>query len=159
MANILFSVNCELTKKRRQQVLEKGDWNFITKVYTVSDEAFAILIVLNYEHRWRNLVTHPTKNAAKLATDPLYSCPWTSSRKGYSKLPWKSEGIDRYNELLAKIEELRGNPRSGVHLERRIKEDMESKKPKRKRQRMEIASSKPVLGGALRKKLAALKNK
>ena len=155
--NILFCVNFELTDQLSKQVSEVGYLDFISKAYSASDEAFAILVVLNYEHRWRNQVLEPTKSRKLLATDPLYACKWTSSQKGYCKLPWESAGIDKYNELLGKIVKLRGTPRSGIDLEAMIKKEFEVVKPIRKRKTMEVIEIRPKMGGALQQKLAARK--
>ena len=159
--NILKSVNFELNNVLLEQATEIGYRDFISKVFTVSDEAFAILMVLNYEKKWRNMVLTPFEDKKDLNTNPLYATRWTSSNKGYSKLPWGNEGVTKYNELVELIGKLRAVPQSGVELEEKVLEDFESKKTcrKKKKKRKEVIETRPVMGGALQKKLAALKNK
>ena len=123
----------------------------------MSDEAFAILIVMNYEKRWRNQVLCPTKDRKELATNPLYSCKWTSSQKGYCKLPWKKEGVDAFNTLNIRIQQLRAKPLSGYKLEAKIKKELEEEKLSWKRARSEIIEITPTMGSALKQKLEALR--
>ena len=155
--NILFCINFGLTERLSKQVKEVGYFDFISKVYSTSDEAFAILMVLNYEDRWRNQILHPADRKQQ-KEDPMYACKWTSSDTGFCKLTWKSEGIDKYNELLEKVDKLRDTPRNGIHLEAMIKKDFEKIRPSRKRKKApRVLESRPRMGGALHKKLAALK--
>ena len=155
--NILKSVNFEHTKHIIKEVKDVGYKDFVTKTYSVSDEAFAILVVLNYEKRWRNQVLEPSKDKKELATNPLYSCRWTSSQKGYCKLPWKKEGVDTFNTLNTRIGQLRAKPWSGYKLEAKIRKELEKEKPTRKRARSEIIEITPTMGSALKQKLEALR--
>ena len=155
--NILKSVNYERTKNIIKEVKDVGYKDFVSKTYTVSDEAFAILVVMNYEKRWRNQVLCPTKDRKELATNPLYSCKWTSSQKGYCKLPWKKEGVDAFNTLNIRIQQLRAKPLSGYKLEAKIKKELGEQKPSRKRARSEIIEITPTVGSALKQKLEALR--
>ena len=54
--NILKSVNYEHTKNIIKEVKDVGYKDFVSKTYSVSDEAFVILVVMNYKKRWRNQV-------------------------------------------------------------------------------------------------------
>ena len=126
--NILYGVNFELTNMLFSQTLDLGHNDFISRSFTVSDEAFAILMVLNYEKRWQNQILHPTKDCKELASNPLYACRWTSSKDGYSKISWKSDGIATYNDLMENIEKLRGVPMTGLLLETKVKRDFEDGK-------------------------------
>ena len=157
LKNALFCVNFELTGVLAKEV---GYKDFISKVYTVSDEAFAILVILNYEQRWQNVVEFPTKERKKLSTDKLYQCKWTNCRKGYAHMTWDKEGIDTYNDLVTNISSLREDKLTGYKLEARVKADFEElKKPCGRGKKKQTIESRPVMGGALREKLAALRNK
>ena len=156
--NILMSVNHELTELLSKQVQNMGSEDFISKTYTTSDEAFAILLVVNYESRWRNHVLHPTNDKNLLATDPLYATKFTDSKRGYCKLPWTTEGIELYNTLVEKVGRRRSNWLTGVALESVLKKEFTEKK-KNKKRKQEVIETKPVVGGALQRKLAALKAK
>ena len=156
--NILMSVNHELTELLSKQVQNMGSEDFISKTYTMSDEAFAILLVVNYESRWCNHVLHPTNDKNMLATDPLYETKFTDSKRGYCKLPWTTEGIELYNTLVEKVGRKRSNRLTGVALESVLKKEFTEKK-KNKKRKQEVIETKPVVGGALQRKLAALKEK
>ena len=157
--NVLFCINHELTELLSKQVHNMGYEDFITKTYTASDEAFAIMLVVNYEQRWRNQVLVPTKDKNELAGNPIYATKYTSSKRGYCKLPWASEGIGLYNTLVAKIERLRARPRTGLELESVLKKGLKTKKSKSRKRKVELIETRPVVGGALQQKLAKLKNK
>ena len=160
LKNALFCVNFELTGVLAKEVKDLGYKDFISKVYTVSDEAFAILVILNYEQRWRNVVEFPTKERSKLSTDKLYQCKWTNCQKGYAHMTWDKEGIDTYNDLVTNISGLREDKLTGYKLEARVKADFEElKKPRGRGKKKQTIESRPVMGGALREKLAALRNK
>lgn len=156
--NVLCCVNHEFTELLSKQVADQNHSDFITKTFTASDEAFAIMLVVNYENRWRNQVLYPTTNKNVIATDPKYATKFTSSKRGYCKLPWSSDGIELYNSLVAKVEKLRSNSRTGFVLESLIKTDFATKK-KSKRRKLEVIETRAVMGGALQAKLAKLKNK
>ena len=153
--NVLFCINHELTELLSKQVANQGYHDFITKTYTASDEAFAIMLVANYEDRWRNQVLHPTKDKNELASNPIY----TSSKRGYCNFPWASEGIALFNWLVARIEKLRAMERTGLHLEALVKKELGEGKKKKRKRKAEVIEERPVMGGALQQKLAKLKNK
>ena len=101
---------------------------------------------------------HPTNDKNVLATDPLYATKFTDSKRGYCKLPWTTEGIELYNALVEKVGTKRSNRLTGVALESVLKKEFTEKK-KNKKRKQELIETKPVVGGALQRKLAALKAK
>ena len=157
--NVLFCVNHELTDMLSKQVFDLGYEDFVTRAYTPSDETFAVMLVVNYEQRWRNQVLTPTKDKNELATNPIYAAKYTTSRRGYCKLPWASEGIELFNSLVAKIEKLRSQPKTGLQLEGVLKKELNQKKKRRRKRKAEVIETRPVVGGALQQKLAKLKSK
>ena len=127
------------------------------KAFTVSDEAFAIMLLLNYEKRWSNQVRVPTTKREDLNKDPLYETKFTSSTKGYSKCSWSEEGIALYNEWYGKIAKLRAFGSTGELLEGKVLDSMnEKKKISKKKAKRGVLQNLPVVGGALQAKLAAL---
>lgn len=157
--NVLFCVNHELTELLSKKVYDLGYEDFITQTYTSSDEAFAIMLVVNYEDRWRNQVLTPTKDKNELNNNPMYSTKYTSSKRGYCKLPWAKEGIELFNELVSKIETLRAQSRTGKGLEAILKNDMNEKKKSRRKRKREVIETRPVMGGGLKAKLAKMKSR
>ena len=157
--NVLFCINHELTELLSKQVANQGYHDFITKTYTASDEAFAIMLVANYEDRWRNQVLHPTKDKNELASNPIYASKYTSSKRGYCKLPWASESIALFNSLVAKIVKLRAQGHTGLQLKALVKKELGEGKKKKRKRKAEVIEERPVMGGALQQKLAKLKNK
>ena len=158
VSNILPCINYEHTNIAAQNVRENGYHDFITRVYTESDEAFAVLMVSNYEQRWRNQHQHPTRDKRLLKRDPLYATKYTSSVRGYCKLPWSSTGIKVFNDQISKIGKLRAAQRTGIQLEARILKEVSVGKIRRKRRTREVIETRPVVGGALRRKLQSFRN-
>ena len=155
--NIFFSVNCAVTDMNLKEVEMNEDRDFISKAFTVSDEAFAVMLLLNYEKRWSNQVKFPTSKREELNKDPLYETRFTSSTKGYSKCSWSEEGIALYNEWYRKISKLRASHSTGKILEGKVLDFINEKKKSTKRKaKKDVLQNLPVVGGALQAKLAAL---
>lgn len=156
--NIVYSVNSTETELKRKEAEIDEDVDFISKAFTISDEAFAVMLLLNYEKRWSNQVKFPTKSREELNKNPLYETRFTSSTKGYCKCSWSDEGIALYNEWYGKIAKLRALASTGKLLEGMVMDSMkESKKILgRKSKKKNVVQNMPVVGGALQAKLAAL---
>ena len=127
------SVNCKLTKKLAKQAEEDGVENFVSTVYTASDEAFAVLMVVNYEQRWRNHFKDGKVDKEDLETDPKYATKYTSGRRGNTILTWSKEGCDLFNDLQKKIATLRENPITGYQLDAYLQKDIKNSKPPNKK--------------------------
>ena len=76
---------------------------------------------------------HPTKDKEKLANDEMYAARFTSSKRGFSKLPWTKEGILMYNKWMKKIKLLRDLPETGKKLEACIMSKFEASNPNKKK--------------------------
>ena len=90
----------------------------LSNVFSVSDEAFALMIVENYEKRWKLQLSHTDKKLWK--TDPCYQAKYTSSSKGVHKNAWSDDGIKRFFDWCRTIKDLRSKEKSGVVLENEI---------------------------------------
>ena len=103
---ILPSVNACNTKYERRKHNE-----LLSKCFSYTDEAFALLMLINYEPRWRS------QHAAKLqfpdATNKEREVKWedarcTSSTDGTRRgQSWKKEGVVQFNVLCAMVQEQR----------------------------------------------------
>jgi hypothetical protein len=91
---------------------------------TSSDEAFALLILINNWDKWLAEEEKPPRK-----TDPMY----TGSTKGNKKFQgWSDLGIAKYNELLEKVEQDRDSMR-GKEIERAFLQAKSSNSATRKR--------------------------
>ena len=155
--NVLSSVNYEVTSRKRKEAESKGSQDYITKAYSPTDEAYAIMLVLNYEKRWRNQVIYPTKDRKLLNRDEKYTTKYTSSTKGFCKLSWAGDGVEEYNKWVTRVIKLREETRTGKLLEAKVKETIEGRSKKRKRRKTEeVIRHVPTMGSGLQAQLAAI---
>ncbi|CAJ1968485.1 unnamed protein product [Cylindrotheca closterium] len=160
IANVLLSINHELTGRNSKQVYALGHQDFITQRYSPSDEAFALMLIANYEKRWRALVVDPTTDKKRLAGDEKYATRFSSSRRGYTKLPWGKEVVEILTQLEQKIELLRKVERTGTKLEGQVLADFEETKSLRSRRKKQLVyKHRPVVGGKLGRKMAERKRR
>lgn len=70
-------------------------FKIVSKIATISDEAFAILLLENSWNKWEDELAKRTKDPSKLTPTK-----WTSSKtQGKRYCGWHKEGILRFNEL------------------------------------------------------------
>jgi hypothetical protein len=115
---IMPSINCTHTKfdVRKQE-------ETVSNIFTASDEAFALVLLENYESRWRK--QHKDPKSARLrgkehaAASKEFKAKFTSSDDGLKlkSSGWSPQGIESYNEKLSAIGKLRGKPHTGAALE------------------------------------------
>ena len=100
---MLPSVNAEKNKYRG------GDRKVaaLKEVFTASDEAFALLMVDNYWERWTNLYSGEPDDKE------LTKAKYTSSDAGRCEMGYSVVGIEKYNELIAMVQERRKADRTG----------------------------------------------
>ena len=106
----LSSINAKVTMYRGK----KRKINFISDVFSVSDEACAILMLINYFDRWKMMAAEPDKRKHKRKE---FDAKFTSSRKGSRTKSWSDEGRKTFNEWCFKIQELRKEESSGRMIE------------------------------------------
>ena len=82
---------------------KKSKTEVISKVFTVSDEACAILMIINYLEWWRKMAEEPDKRKVKEAA---FDAQFTSSCKGTRRNTWSDEGRKTFNEWCFKIAKL-----------------------------------------------------
>jgi len=155
--NILSSVNYEVTLRKCKEARLRNQRDIVSRAYKPSDEAFAIMLLVNYEKRWRNLVLHPTKSRSALNSGELYATKYTSSMRGYSKLSWKQEGIEEFNRWIRDIVELRKEAKTGRLLEECVERTISGRRKSRvKRRDHEVIQVLPTMGGDLMRELEDL---
>jgi hypothetical protein len=103
---ILPAVNAGLTRFDRRKYKE-----ILSECFSYTDEAFGILLVVNYEDRWRSqhaadlsLPGGTGKERSKLWKDARYTSATEGARRGAS---WPKEGLVKFNELSAMVKRQR----------------------------------------------------
>ncbi|CAJ1946159.1 unnamed protein product [Cylindrotheca closterium] len=95
----------------------------ISNIFTVSNEAFALVLLENYESRWRK--QHEDPKSARLrgkehaAISKEFKAKFISSDDGLKlkSSGWSRQGIESYNKKLSSIGRLRRQSRTGAALE------------------------------------------
>ena len=131
--NILYMVNCRVTKWRTH-----GSKELLSQCFTVSDEAFGLLMAENYVEIWEKQLNENDKlKWRKEIGEPKYS----SSNRGQrcsDEMSWKTEGIRRYYELCHMVSERRKSEQGGKALEEFILEKGCPKRPTYKEEQMPV---------------------
>ena len=112
VSRILSQVNPKQTRFEK----DKGR-KVLSNMFTVTDEAFAIMVVENYDQRWRKQHVEPDKK--KWHSDEM-NAKYTSSRNGKRKNTWTKEGMQRYHEWCAIVAARRGREEYGKDLEEEL---------------------------------------
>ena len=105
---ILTSVNANVNRYR---AATRKTTN-LSEVFSVSDEAFALLMVDNYWVRWHRL-RHPKENKPK----EWYAAQYTGSEEGRNESGFTRKGVQKYNDLVKMVQEKRREDRTGKDLE------------------------------------------
>ena len=116
--NLLFNkfIPCVMGKQKFQQQLRLADETREQEFCTVSDEAYAILVIENLEERWNDILekndykVHPNrgKKEREWISDipPKYTMggiKYKNKNINNQGRGWGEEGINRYNELCSTI--------------------------------------------------------
>ena len=111
---MLSAINPEKTRFGRTNQ-ERRKSSLIGTVFTVSDEAFALLLLYNYEGYWRQTEQLKRDGVTKdeMRASKTVRARYTTSHGGRSRLGWSDEGIKKYNELYDMVHSLRENDMSG----------------------------------------------
>ena len=106
---ILPCINAEITKYQGERRCVVP----MSKAFSVSDEAFALLMVENYADMWINRAERKKNEheggGAHQERSEIKGAVYTCSRKGYIHAGWNDDGIRRFNEIAMMIEELRND--------------------------------------------------
>lgn len=105
---ILTSVNADVNKYRGST----RKLTNLSKVFSASDEAFALLLVENYWKRWMRLRSQP-----KEVPKEYFNAKYTDSRAGRVTSGFNTEGIKKYNDLVKMVREKRAKRETGEMLE------------------------------------------
>jgi len=104
---ILPAVNASLTKFDKRKYKES-----LSQCFSYTDEAFGILLVVNYENRWQSqheaevrLPGTKSKERSKEWDDARYTSAFEGARRGVS---WTRAGLVKFNELSEMVKAQRG---------------------------------------------------
>jgi hypothetical protein len=118
---ILPSVNASFTKFERLRVKKT-----ISECFSYTDEAFALLMVLNYEPRWlsqhKAKVEHPNRSRRtreQLWKDARFTSSTEGNRRGQS---WTKEGLLRFNNLCTMVKAQREVEETGDTVEKDLRD-------------------------------------
>lgn len=105
---ILPAVNAGITKFDRRKFKET-----LSDCFSYTDEAFGVLLVVNYENRWRsqhaadmNIPGGTSKERSSIWHNARYTSANDGARRGAS---WTREGLLKFNELSAMVKNQREN--------------------------------------------------
>jgi hypothetical protein len=113
VTSIFPTVNGSITK------FDTPKYNMkLSKWFSYTDEAFALLLVDNYEPRWQSqheaMVEYPQHESRKMREtqwrDPRHTSSTDGSRRGNS---WTREGLLKFNSLREMVREQRASEESG----------------------------------------------
>ena len=106
-------MNTQVTKfKKRKSNIKTSE------IFSVSDEAFAVMMIDNYEERWKLQTIE--KDKKKWRSDPNYQAKYTSSTKGVHNNSWSEEGMKSFYDWCHKIQELRKDKKVEWFLKKRF---------------------------------------
>jgi hypothetical protein len=104
---ILPAVNASQTRFDKRKCSES-----LSECFSCTDEAFGILLVVNYEARWRSQHTPAARNPSgtrrqqsELWEDGKHASATERSRRGVS---WQGQGLMKFNELSEIVKKQRG---------------------------------------------------
>jgi len=92
----------------------------ISKLYSASDEAFALIIIHNEYKRWRSQLERGTDDSV-VEVSKRYCDPKSGNQNG-----WSEEGIDMYCTVCEEVEALRNNEETGKDFEQVMRERFRS---------------------------------
>ena len=117
---------------------DKGK-KMISDIFSISDEAFSLLVLYNESHRWRTDVEKKqkkrlfgevqnttawtpdkTQQNKKMKESPKERKKFTDARSG-SREGWSVEGQKLYQDLCTKVNELRKNTCTGERVEEKLR--------------------------------------
>lgn len=111
---ILPSMNAEVTNFRGERRCDIK----ISKIFTVTDEAYALLMVENYFERWVDIAKSKKSNAEgedsqesgiERSSKRKVGAKYTKSANGNIHAGWEEEGIKRFNDIANIIQRQRND--------------------------------------------------
>ena len=109
---ILPAVNANHT---RYHVKKKT--KLLSEIFTVTDEAFGLMLLENYEGRWRKQNLEPDKTKWRQKS---MNAKYTSSKNGVKNNTWSAEGRNKFCDWCKRVEALRKEDTTGKQVEREL---------------------------------------
>jgi DNA primase len=120
---ILPAVNASQTKFDKRKYSET-----LSDCFSYTDEAFGILLVMNYEARWQSqhtaIVVNPSgtkQEQSEMWKDGRYTSTTEGSRRGVS---WQGQGLVKFNELSQMVKQQRGVDKDLAREENEVEQDL-----------------------------------
>jgi len=124
----------------------------LSAIFKITDEAFALLMVVNYFERWVTIAQHDDNKennddtvGDKRSRYRELKGKYTSSSNGLVRGGWSYEGIKHYNDFCNMVKELRQDKSSREMLDEKVKNHWrgiheESEGMKKKKARLLLAT-------------------
>jgi L-rhamnose mutarotase len=109
---ILPAVNANHTRyhaKKKKKLL--------SEIFTVTDEAFGLMLLENYEERWRKQHREPDK---KKWRQKSMNAKYTASINGVKTNTWSTDGMNKFCEWCNQVQELREDYTTGRRVEEQL---------------------------------------
>ena len=119
--NVLCAVNAKLTKFGTSCNKERAKY-FLSEVFSASDEAFALLLIKNYHHRWSKLLSQDTTYGGKSSRSKDLDAKYTSSNSGVKNQGYSEAGLLRFWELVQIVTDKRAANSTGRNFEQALKQ-------------------------------------
>lgn len=113
LTRVLPAVNA----KAKSEFENKKSIRLISDIYTTSDEAFALLVLYNEAHVWKQQYNfeaqriNDTTNGNKKWKSPRYAKRFCDAKSG-NKQGWSEEGQNVFNALCREVDRRRAEPAS-----------------------------------------------
>lgn len=133
---ILKSVNTRQTRLGSETGEDESSHDIMAK-FTVSDEAFALVLVQNYYEKWK-------KQSEETSREKWKQVPgrWTSSEQGNKAQGWDDDGIEAFFTNCEMVEKKRGEKRTGELVDQLWRDRQLQKQGKSKRKSVKIGGGK-----------------
>lgn len=110
----------------------------LSDIFTVTDEAFALVMVLNQLDNWKEL-SKPKGNRCSKKMKKLFTAPTSGGRQS-----WTAEGRDIYHAICREVEKLRADTIRGSTFEDGLLEYYQTKYNGNKKRRIQVEESTEV---------------
>eukprot|EP00980_Cylindrotheca_fusiformis_P021286 scaffold8194_cov118-Cylindrotheca_fusiformis.AAC.17 len=119
---ILASVNADRTRFGPEKHKKQRVSLLLSDAFTISDEAYALFMLENYETRWRLQYEHPNDKNKWRQQDKDFQAKFTSSNTGLNHKTSISNAIKSFNEKCPFVAKKRSDDTKGCVLEKKLQE-------------------------------------
>lgn len=112
MERILPAVNASQTKYQTRKKTR-----LLSEIFTVTDEAFGIMLLENYEERWNKQYLESDKTKWR---NKDMNAKYTSSKNGVKTNTWSTEGRNKFCDWCKRVEILRKEESTGKQVEHEL---------------------------------------